>query len=414
MASFDLTETDSRAQFFRQTVLTNIHYWQAWLEPNMNNAVLLDRESSAIVKAISFALKSEEAWSSVFELVTTLSPLMERRGHWDMWHWVLTRSLEVARRLEDGAGEVTLSALLARLLFQQSRFKEATTCYRRTIQLARQMEDQFNEARACTNLGYYFIVQGHWYRAEVLCCLALELFEQLDSDHGRAHTENHLGILYTQQGQWVKAEQHLEQACAIWEEIDDQHGLMRGFVNLCLLYNSMKLPDKALAVAEKAFRQAKITGEELETGRIHLNVGTAYKFNGKLEEAEVYTRKAQIIFRRLSNIHGLINVLNNLGEIYLLRREWASATMHLIEALQGYRQLKNKHGEVQTIIHLANCELLQDHYLQAQSWLEDAEYQLKHYPQAGRYNQLPEQIKIIRRSLAEKTPSSYDVSTKSA
>ncbi len=412
MANVGLTDTSSRSQFFQQTVLRNLAYWQTRLNTNAVDVTTLDRELNNIVKAVSFALKIKEAWPPALALVTTLSPLMERRGYWDTWHWALTHSLGTARRLGDTAGEVTLSALLARLLFQQSRSKEAVVFYRHTIRLARQVGDDFNEARACSNLGYHFIVLGYWRRAEVLCCHALALFEQLNSHHGRAHTENHLGILYTQQGHWVEAEQHLLRACAIWEETDDQHGLMRGYVNLCLLYNHMKLPDQALDMVEKAFYQATMTGEELELGRIHLNAGTAYKFKGQLQEAEAHTRHAELIFRRLSNTHGLTNVLNNLGEISLLRQEWDMATTYLIEALRGYRQLKNKPGEVQALLHLANSEFRQGHEPQGQSWLAEAEDQVKQYPQVGRYYPLLEQIKAIRRSPKEISPS-CDVSTKS-
>lgn len=412
MADLPLDNTSGRAQFFRQTVLKNLHYWQNWLETCYTHVTALDRERNALTKALAFALDLDEAWLLAFELMQTLTPLMERRGHWELWYSVLIHSLEAAQRVNDTTAEVTLSALLARLLFQQSRFKESAICYRRTIRLARRIGDRFNEARACTNLGHHFIERGYWHRAEVLCCHALKLFEQIDSQHGQAHTENHLGLLYTHQGRWAEAECHLNRACTIWGEMNDEHGLMRGFINLCLLYNGMKLPDKALDMAEKAFLQADRTGEELETGRIHLNVGTAYKIKGDLKEAETHTRQAEQIFRHLGNTHGLTNVLNNLGEIYLLRQEWAAATRHLIEALQGYRTLKNKHGEVQTLIHLATCEHLQSHKVQAQLWLSEAESQLKQYIQAGVYNQLPEQLKMIRRSLAEKPSSSCGVSTK--
>lgn len=411
MASLDVADSRSRSDFFQQSILNNLHYWQTWLDQNLTQADAVDRERNSLVRAISFAFHHQTAWPAVFELVTTLSPLMERRGHWDTWQWVLSRAVAVAQQFGYRADEVTLSALLARLLFQQGRHPESVQTYRRVIRLARQIGDTFNEARAYTNLGYHYVERGRWHRAEVLCCHALMLFEQLDSDHGRAHTENHLGILFTRQGQWAEAEQHLERACAIWGEMRDQHGLMRGFSNLCLLYNSMELPDKALLLAEKAFRQADITGEELVKGRIHLNAGTAHRLKGQLAEAEAHTREAERIFRNLSDTHGVVNALSNLGEIYLCRQEWTLATTYLREALEGYRQLKNKPGEIQTIIHLAKFESRQGHKSEAQFWLNEAEDQLKQYPQAGGYNHLPEQIKMIRRNSEEQSSSRHGVST---
>jgi Flp pilus assembly protein TadD len=99
---------------------------------------------------------------------------MERRGLWNVWNSMLRRAIQMADFVGDEVASVNLSALLARLLFQQSYFTEASHTYRQTIRLARKTRDKFNEARACSNLGYYYAENGQWYRAEVLCCYALK------------------------------------------------------------------------------------------------------------------------------------------------------------------------------------------------------------------------------------------------
>ena len=159
--------------------------------------------------------------------------------------------LEVAQQNKDMTSEVTLSVLFARLLFRQSRFKEAIYHYRRTIQTSRKIGDRYNQARACTNLGYHYIERGLWFRAKVLCCHALKLFDALDNNHGRAHTKNHLGILYIKQHRWKLAQHHLERACSIWQTMGDNHGLMRGYLNLGALFNDSEQPKKSLIYLEK-------------------------------------------------------------------------------------------------------------------------------------------------------------------
>ena len=56
MANISLIDTPSRAQFFQRAALKNLHYWQAWLEKNLADMAVLDRERNALTKAISFAL----------------------------------------------------------------------------------------------------------------------------------------------------------------------------------------------------------------------------------------------------------------------------------------------------------------------------------------------------------------------
>lgn len=399
MANISLTDTPSRANFFRQTILTNLRYWQTWLEANSADMPALDRERNAIVKAISFALKIEDDWPSVFALITTLSPLMERRGHWDMWHWVLTRSLEAAQRVKDAAAEVTLSALLARLLFQQSRFKEAVACYQRTIRLARQIGDQFNEARACTNLGYHFIEQGHWQRAEVLCCHALALFQQLDSDHGRAHTENHLGILYTRQHRWEQAQHHLERACKIWQAMGDQHGLMRVYLNFGFLCVVTKQPERALSYLEKALQQSQQTGEFISIGRVYINKGKAYRLLGDLTQAGDFLRQAETIFQQHSNLAELARTWNELGLTYFQQEEWPQAICYLEKSLEAWRNLGVQYEEIEVLLDIGECEIMRGADLEATRRLQEVEHLISQTSAQNLYSHLQPRLDRYHRAL---------------
>lgn len=399
MASIPLTDPQSRAKFFHESILNNLHYWQTRLEAKINDVATLDREYNGMVKAISFALNLDRAWPVAFQLIVTLSPFMERRGYWNTWQWVLPRSLETANRLADMPAEVTLSALLARLLFQQSRFKEGTACYRRTIHLARQIGDQFNEARACTNLGYHFIEQGYWHRAEVLCCHALRLFEMLDSDHGRAHTENHLGILYTRQYRWREAQQHLERACSIWQAMGDHHGLMRGYLNLGGLYNDAEESDEALRYLEKALQLAQQTGESIDIGIIHTNIGKSYRLLGTWEQAEVHTRQAEVIFQSYSDLVELSRAWNGLGLIYCQQDRWTEAILYLEKSLEVWRSLGIKFEEVEVLLDISECELLRGNKTEAATRLQEVEQLIGADPQRGPYRHLQPRLEKYRRSL---------------
>ncbi len=373
MAVVALRNTQQRNQFFQQSILGNLHYWQGWLADKVSDTTALDRERNGLLRAISFALDFDEAWALVYELIVTISPYMERRGYLESWHWVLNRAVEVAQQKGEAGQLVTLYHLLARVLNWQSHFQESVAYYRRTIQLARQIGDHFNEGRACTNLGFFYIEQGHWYRAEVLCRHALRLFEDIDSDHGRAHTENHLGYLYTRQRRCDEAQQHLERACSIWESMGDDYGLMLGFMNLGLLYNEMEQPIESLAWSEKALDQAKLIGEALAIGTIYMNMGIAHRRNGDLEKAEAYYQQAGVIFRRFSNSLGLAQVWGHLGVVYLYQEKWEDAIRYMEMSLDAFRNLNNREGEIETLINIIEYELTRENRLQTVIRLREVE-----------------------------------------
>lgn len=399
MAIIPLNEPQSCTAFFQESALINLQYWENHEAVKTIDIEVLDREREGIIRALSFALSTDEAWPSVRKVVETLSPYMERCGFWETWHRTLNQAIEMAHRVEDLSGVTALSLLLARLLQRQSRFKEAMARYRQTIRLARQISDRDNEARACSNLGYFYIEQGYWHRAEVLCCHALSIFEQIDNDHGRAHTENHLGILHTRQGEWDKARRHLDRACMIWQEMDDNFGLMFGHTNLGRLFNEMGRYDESLNCSRKALDLAHLVGEEVIIGTIYMNIASSIRMNGEPAKAEKYFWRAEAIFRRYSDARGLAMVFDNVGLTYLDQGKWSEAVLYLERALKAWRDLNNKYGEIRVMTYLVEYELARGNHQQASGWLEAAKQLLNRYDKTKQYSQLYTRVEELRRSL---------------
>ena len=395
MAVVNLANTQGRTQFFERTILINLDYWLVWLDEAHEDVEDLDRERNNIVKAIllAFHLK-REGWVLTRRLIIAFSPYMERRAHWDVWHGILRQAIGIAEYMGDEAGVVNLSSLLARLLFQLSRFKEATAAYRQTIRLARQIGDKFSEARACTNLGYFYVGHGRWHRAEILCCHALQIFETLGSEHGLAHTENHLGVLYIWQKRWQDAADHLNRACDIWATMEDQHGLMRGFMNLGLLNSNLRLFDKALDYYTLAQKQASIVGEEKEFYAIEINIAYIYNENGQAHLAEGPARKAQDFFQHHQDQVQLGMAWHNLGAACIYQGKFQEGHSYLKAALEASRRLENARLEIEVLISLIEYELTSGNRQSAVNWLQSADQTLAKYPEL-------EQFSALQGSLAE-------------
>ncbi|MEZ4706574.1 MAG: BTAD domain-containing putative transcriptional regulator [Caldilineaceae bacterium] len=366
-------ETADEAKFFLQRVLHMVEQWRQDPAVQTIEVQKLDREHEGIVKAISLGLEFPAAWIVVKRLIITFTPYMERRGHWESWRSILLRAITAAQQNEDVDGEITLTALLARLCQRQSRRADVVHYYRRVIRLARRTGNAFEMARACSNLGYHYIDGGHWWRAEVLCRRALAVFEELESDHGRAHTHNHLGLLYTRQHEWVEAEKHLQSACAIWEGMGDQHALIFGCDNLGTLYYETGRSSEALVWLDKAHRLAEFSGENNEIGGIKMNIGLVYRQQGDLDRAEAYFKEAEDSFQQIANLLGLAQAWANLGEIYVKQAKWSYAQHHLESALDGCRTLNYFEGEAKVLIMLIQLNFHQQDRLQAQNHVNTLE-----------------------------------------
>jgi tetratricopeptide (TPR) repeat protein len=399
MAIASMTHPTDYLNLFHRRVQLNIQYWHNFVTEQGDDVGALDREHERVITAITFALKLPATWSIAYNLINSFTRHMERRGYWEAWNQVLHQAVEAAEREGDLPALANLSALLARLLRRQSRFKESVLAYRRAIRLSRHLGDSFGEARACTNLGYYFVEQGYWHRAEVLCCYALDIFKRIGSDHGQAHTENHLGVLYTRQRRWEEAQSRLEQACAIWEKMGDDYGSMYGFMNLGLLYIEKHKLQEALHYSKRALDRAKLVGEQLAVGTINMNIGISYRLSQQLDEAEKHLQLASSVFHRFSNSIGLAQVQANLGLIYINQKNWPKANFYLTNSLNAWHQLGNKFGEIQVMLYLAEYELARKNQNSTLLWLNKLEQAVTQEERSTQYDFFRTQIKEYRQRL---------------
>ena len=403
MAVVSLTNKQKRTLFFQQAILNDLQYWRDWLTEQANDTAALDKEQKIIIKVLSFALDLhlDEAWSLTCELIEAFAGYMERRGYWGSWNWILSRAIDAAKKREDEAQLAAIYHLLSRLQMRQSHFREGVASYRQTIQLARRIGDHFNEGRACTNLGFYYTERGYLYRAKVLCCHALRLFDEIGSNHGLAHTENHLGNLYIQQRQWDEAKQHLKNACDIWQEMADDYGLMLGFLNFGLLYLGMERGDEALSWSEKALHQAELTKDVPRIGTIRNNIACAYLLKDEPIKAEKYAWQAEAIFRPLAHRLGLAQVEDSLGLAYLEQGKWKEAALYLEAALKAWRNLGNEYQEIEVMTDMVQYELARRNQAMAAERIGEVQQRLNQVHKDARYEHLQSRLTHYRRTLTD-------------
>jgi tetratricopeptide (TPR) repeat protein len=388
MAAVTLTSPEACASFLQRCIVTNLRFWQLYVDQHEADIQALDYEWEGVIKAILLGLELKSAWPEAYQLILSYADFMERHGYWDVWQTLLSQALLLAQESHDEPGEVTLLALSARLGKRRGQIKQMVSDYRRTMRLARRVGDQFNEGRACTNLGYYYVEHGYWTRAEILCCYALHLFEQIDSNHGRAHTENHLGLLYIRQCRWEEAQQHLEKACAIWQISDDPFGLMYGFMNLGLMYLEMGQLEPALGYTDKALVQAKRAGEEAEVGRLYMNLSETYRKLGEMAAAEAYARQAIEIFHKHANSLDLGIAWKVMGEACLYQGKLVEAQFYLNTALETVRQHHNLYREIEVLLYLVETDFLSDNRPQAVARLAQVERLMENEPGLSRSGSL--------------------------
>ena len=338
----NLQDLEARQSFFQDAIERMANYWNDCKAVKTVKVSFLDGERETILKAITLAMDVTPIWPIVKNLMITFTPYMERRGHWDVWHNILSKAIDKAQLLNDIDGTTTLTALLARLCLRQSKNKESVQLSRKVISLARQSGNKFEEARVCSNLGFYYSNTGQWWRAEVLNCHALKIFEQLDNTHGLAHTHNHLGVLYFKQQNTKKAYKHLDIALKLSQELKDESFSSTVHGNLGLLYVSNPSEfKKAEYHLLTAIEKAKLSGSDATIGGHLISLAHTHRSSNSFDTALTYLKQSETLSKKLSDSLNLGKVWHNMGEVYFLQQDFPQGKGYLEKAVKIFEEINS-------------------------------------------------------------------------
>ena len=348
----DESDINQEGSFFKDQIGVMVDHWQNKQEITDVDVEHLDQEKEGILKAIHLALSIPESWEASKGLILALTRYMERRGHWREWENTLEIAVNMARFVNDEAGEIRILGLLGRILIRQNKPDEVIQNYRKAIRLARKTGNHVETARACSNLGYTLIEREQFWRAEILCCYALDLFSSIEHRHGMAHTYNHLGVLYIEIKEWEKAKDKLSSACDIWKGLDDLSGYQTGIGNLGLLYNEMDLPLKAISYLEEQLQISEKIGDEAAGATACLNLAITQKKLANLEESMQYVERAERYFKKHNSLFLLFEAWKLIGTLKWQVGDYKLASHYLESALSGFIELGNKIGQATVESHL--------------------------------------------------------------
>ena len=155
-----------------------------------------------------------------------------------------------------------------------------------------------------------------------------------------------LGALHSSNGQFEAAMTHLLRSLELSRTLPRQAATseLRSRTHLELLHFDMKNPDRALQTIRETLPLAEKLDAQQALGWLHLHRGNVENVQGNLDTAvAAYRQSLQIA--RAGGLTGLqATALNNLGDVLLQRKDYASAEPVMREALAAYRDAHELNG----------------------------------------------------------------------
>ena len=182
-----------------------------------------------------------------------------------------------------------------------SRMAQAREGLTRALELARQIDDGAAECAALNSLANVAIDQGLVVEACSHCEAGLERARAVEDRGWQCALLGNLGMLHANVGRMAEARSCLEQAINLARTLADRRREVEHLCNLGMLHLVQRRLDEATDVSQQALRVAREVGHRRVQGIVHCNLGVVEEERGRAVEA-------------LANFDAGLKVMRDLGD----------------------------------------------------------------------------------------------------
>ncbi len=175
---------------------------------------------------------------------------------------------------------------------------------------------------------------------------SLAIKERLGNKRGMAASLNEIGQIQESQGKLREAEQTYNTALKLQRDIGDKSGVASTLLSLgTLLNDSMGRPDDALPYFQEALQLRRDAGNPAAEAFVLNNIGNVYLAKGQFAEAQTYFERT-LELREAAKVRptDLADTLHNLGETLSKEGRYDQALARYLAAIDLRRQAGDKRG----------------------------------------------------------------------
>lgn len=218
--------------------------------------------------------------------------------------------------------------------------------------LAKRIHYPNGEAYAYKNIGIVDYMQVQYLEALGNYDKALAIFDSLGNKVGMANILSNQASIYFNQADDDKALELNLKALQMGEEIGDTLRILTALQNIGAIYsNKPNTKSEALTYYLRALPMSESLKDNDAIGTISVNLGELYLANGDDDSALIFFQKSLKAFKGSENVP---SPLNEIGRLYEMRKDYATAIRYHEEALEISQKLDTKVDIAQSLLGLGN------------------------------------------------------------
>ncbi len=246
----------------------------------------------------------------------------------------------------------------------------AIVMLRTAVTRSREINYRRGITKGLTELGTIYLNTGSYDQAIAVYLLSLSL---QTNERGKAHMYNNLGAAYSASGNYRQAISCFMQALRILEGMHDLQDMLGStYNNFASIFFDMGLYDKGILYLEKGEAIHRQTKNNKSLAMVLNNKGVMFSQNNRPDEGIRSLQEALVLSRTSGDKETEILVLNNLGDAYMKKNEPDKALRNLREAIADMQETTNPYTKAPILISLAQAYFRQQHYKQAEDFLNKA------------------------------------------
>lgn len=221
-------------------------------------------------------------------------------------------------------------------------------------------------------MGRCYLLVGTLDLSIQLLYRALDYFEDNNKPLGTYLCYSNLGVLYREERKFQRALEKFNKAYDLSLDLEDFKFVIQSLINMTTVYTSIGNVEKAKEIINKALEyKDKIENTKL-LGDLYNNYALIYMEEKAYETSLECLMTAYDVYKRLygDTAHPSITlVLVNIGENYLLLKEYHKSEKYLLKTLKYATQSQMLYLEIESHLHLSklyeeigNFKLALEHY----------------------------------------------------
>ena len=303
---------------------------------------LLDEAFHVLTGAETVGTDNEKLKAS---LMLALGTTCWKLGYIDKALEKMHMELEIAKSLEDKAGECRALNNLGKCYQQIGNYEVAEKHHKRQVLVALDLNDVEMAASAMSNLGHTYYALKEFTKACQCHEKCLEYAKDLDDALLMSQELGSAGCCHLVVGEIERAFECFDEQLEIASKLEDHAEEAKAYANLGAAHQSQRNFNDALYCNQKLLDLAQDIGDHQLEARAYAGMGHANSSLGSLKQAYACHSQQLAVSDKIGDSIGQAHSVSNLGNICQQLGNFDEALKYFTTYLLKMRELKDKVGE---------------------------------------------------------------------